>query len=276
MVESRPRVNDERPYFASASLEVSLPYGRRISKLDVTATADEGRWDQNFESRTDELGVALFDLVFPERPPIRSPDYVWLVFHAIWEDSDRGLTWSGRCEGGTSKLSREADPKPKRTQMVLTRDSDEGFWVKLADETSLKLLSQKRGEDLLYNFEELSDCIHHALPTAALNMAGRVLDDAIWLRGRQQGWPMDSWGDRPTLGVLADKPEVTKDIDEYCGRGFRSRLKALAVTIRNLAAHQKQSTVSLDDAKAARTALKQLVEAWWPGGATDHSPHPRG
>lgn len=256
-----------RQFFASAALEVALPFGRTIPHLDVVATVDEGLWGPRYEGRTDERGIALFSLAFEGWPPIRSKsaDHVWLVFDAVWEDETRGVVWSGHCEGGTCPLSAQPNPAPAHTQLTLSRDRDDGFFVILSPRASETILSLKRGEDLLQDFLELSECIQHSLPTAGLNMAGRVLDDAIWIRGHQMKWPMDSWGDRPTLGILADKPEVRRDIEEHCGKGFHSRLKVLAITVRNLAAHQKQSTVSLDDARAARAAVRQLIESWWPG-----------
>jgi len=130
------------------------------------------------------------------------------------------------------------------------------------------LESLANGEEVAWSIAEMVGSLQSNLPTAAVCMAGRVVGQAIWLKG-QGGWWDPAWdSERPTLGPLLDKPPVRSAIESATTPGYYARLRRSFLLLRNDASHGIDTPISMNEARTCVDLARQLVEAWWAGTST--------
>lgn len=118
------------------------------------------------------------------------------------------------------------------------------------------------GPLILGDIEELNAAAQGGLASATLCLWGKVLDGAIKLRGRVEGWWNADW-DEKTLGwVLSEKNPVYPHLSKLAPDGLLDRLRDKTKYLRNSGAHQNYTRVSDVEAYGAIEALSEFLSTW--------------
>ena len=186
-----------------------------------------------------------------------------LEFQASTIDSATGVGWSGevRHRWGLVHI-RPGLPGPKREAQVMLSRQPRDISFGLNSQTFTAIQASAEGGLLLYDIEELLECLRSSLPSASLALAGKVLDGSVKIKARADGWWQSAW-DRLPLGSLLSEAEVKKRLVSTIGEGGWDRLKGSGVYVRNVGAHQKFVLVSMDEAVASSRVVFDFMVRWW-------------
>ncbi len=105
------------------------------------------------------------------------------------------------------------------------------------------------------------DALSGNLPVAAMALAGRLLEGLFKARGRTEKWWKDEW-EPLTLGPLLEIPVIKDLLKRTMGPGGWDRLRGSGVYVRNVAAHNKGDSPSMEEALASARILYDLMERW--------------
>lgn len=243
---------------------VELPAYRGVAGALVSCSGvPSSEWDGVRSGSTDGNGVCEL------KPMCRAPMLVsevseQVTLSAFWHDQTTGVTWTGassvdvRLTSGIIPITYHKGVKLKRDEISVIQ-----YWLPPRAAYRLGLLAV--GRSVLDSYDEALTCLENSLPSAALAMTGRCLEDVIFARGRDEGWWDDSWSTEIiALGTLLKREQVVRAIDSKLGLRFSERLSSTAV-VRNAAVHQRTHPVTIEEAAAAIAVLRQLIDGWWGG-----------
>jgi hypothetical protein len=125
------------------------------------------------------------------------------------------------------------------------------------------LLKSRGGRRVHEVYEDARDSLIAGLPAASACMAGKAIEAGIQLRGRSEGWPVESWlRDRHTLGDYLNESVVEGDLSATFTPHFFRTLKGANLT-RIEGANDVAESTHVDEAKALLRTVTKLLDGWF-------------
>lgn len=126
-----------------------------------------------------------------------------------------------------------------------------------------RLMASKEGVALLDTYDECRDLLLAGFPRSSVIMAGKAIETAIIIQGKQSGWPVDRWKeDRYTLGKYLEEQLVKDAFTKAFSSQFLEIMSATNAT-RVLAAHQIFERIDLTTARNVQYDVTKLLIGWF-------------
>lgn len=219
---------------------------------------------KKISKNTDVEGTCSFRWRF--RGQVINP---WKMVHRVeasarWEDRNRGVRFSAAPASFTRSQGARDWTEDSPLVLTLGRELQREPGVTFTRSGVLRSIARlPHGEELAWSVAEMSDAIQCSLPTSAVCLAGRVMGQAIWLKGQRTWWET-AWGtERLTLGPLLDKQQVRAAIEGALTPGYYQRLRRSFLLLRNDASHGIDTPITMNEARTCGDLARQLIEAWW-------------
>ena len=182
-------------------------------------------------------------------------------FEAEGRDS-KGVSWEGRrvVRWTLVRMNPGVEAPRREVTIVLSRQGREVETRPTSDALAAAAVLDPSGF-VLREVDELMDSLSANLPSASMAVAGQLLDGLIKARGRKDGWWDRDW-DRLPLGPLLELEPIKTRLSKAMGSGGWERLRGSGVYVRNVAAHHKGDSPSMEEALASARVIYDLMERW--------------
>jgi hypothetical protein len=242
-IVGRPRLPDGT-YADNASVILNIPNGIR-PPLTLTSKSPKGK--------------AEFKVVW--NWPLPTPG----VFRTVKLDAtafdEYGVEWSGALStnlnfrAGGGAVFAPLDIPLHKTRVDVTA-------LRLSGSAAAAIRTRAIGPLLLHDYDEMLEAIAEGLPSAAIRLAGKSLDGLLKVTGDRDGWWETAW-DETQLGTLLQTGKVVSAIQSALGLGYLQRLRGSMMFVRHTGAHQKYTSVSIEEARASARLVMELAKKWW-------------
>lgn len=238
-------------------------FGDRLAGADVNAIVlRAGERDESGRATTGDEGSGLLTI-----DASAEPGRLVLLCSVLWTDA-AGVTWGVATEVPVTLAPSRHTPGHLEGQeirfIVNARLTPQGVPLpELRWATRAAIRARESGERLHERYEEARDAILAGLPNAGGFLIAKALENATWLRGLDQGWPVHEWvGSTPTPGGVLEETEVELDIGATFGENFYERLLEASVA-HALGDRTRATGVPMDEARSFFRMVTQLLEGWF-------------
>lgn len=176
----------------------------------------------------------------------------------------RGVAWSGTVIEAIGALPLGSSPAPRDVLVPVRRQPKNVDRLGL-EESQVSLLSpDPLGRLVLYDVDEMLSALAASLPSAALAMAGKVLDGFLKFEGQSTGWWPAALDTSP-LGPVLQNSVVISHGRTALGNATWERLEHSFLYLRNTGAHQKYVEIALSTAESEVELTLNVLNRWSHG-----------
>ena len=173
----------------------------------------------------------------------------------------RGVIWSGTVVEYTRMGAARRRLPLRNLYISVSRQPRQIDRFGLGEAMGTKLQATELGRLVLYEIGELHAALTGSLPSAALELASKVLDTFLKLRGHEGGWWPKAL-DTAALGTVLKNPDVVSRSRAAIGDAAWGRLEQSVLYRRATGAIPKYVEISIETAEADAEMVLETLKRW--------------